>query len=111
MGVDPALILAQVSQGERLAHEIRNAPLLAQAATAEAAPRLVIAAQQPVQDIEKSEASKSQDRKVEDQPSRQSRQGEQHQRRRLQLFQKDTGTAASDSQTDEVSGIIVNTSA
>ena len=112
--IDPALILAQVSQGERLAHDIQIAPILAQAAAAEAAAKQLTAEQHQVQEIEKGAAAKSPEQKVEDRRSRQPRQREQHQRRPAQLLQENVATpleaAASDSQADEVSGIIVNTS-
>ena len=102
--IDPALILAQVSQGERLAHDIQIAPVLARAATAEAAVRHLLAEQYLVQDIEKSSAAKSPEQKVEDRHSRQPRQGGQRLSRPPQPFQENAATlpeaAAPDFQTD-----------
>ena len=108
MVVDPALMLAQLSQGERLAHEIQIVPALAQAAEHDAVAKQLLEEQQQVQSAEKSEAAGEARRRAESPAGRREGQGRRHRAVLPQARQTPeislTGAAPSDSEAGEVAG-------
>jgi hypothetical protein len=114
--IDPALILAQLGQGERLVHEIQTNPVLAQAATQEATAKQLTEEQKFIQAAEKSKNSDSVEQRIEARKERRRQRKEQRKKRRQAVLQAsgeqmaELSAPAADSQTDEVVGTLVNKS-
>lgn len=127
MGVDPALILAQLGQGAREAQVIQSAPELAQNASKDVVAQQLQAEQQKIETISDPEKADETKRRVDEREQRKQRREQRRQKRRAaraaRLAQAEQtarmATAAGlphaeggapDSQTDEVAGLIIDKS-
>ena len=116
MAIDPALMLAQLGQGERLAHEIQIAPALAQAAEHDVAAKRLLEEQLQVQIMEKGDGAGTVRRRAESPADRRQRRDEQRrQRRAAPLLARQTpenpltGAPPPDSERGEVAGGLLDT--
>ncbi len=113
--IDPALILAQLAQGERLAHEIQIAPALAQAAEHDVTAKRLQEEQRQVQITDKADEAGALRRGAESVTDRRRRRREQRRQRRQAYLQAQSetllpGAGPPDAETGEVAGGLVDTS-
>ncbi len=113
--IDPALILAQLAQGERLATEIQVAPALAQAAEHDVTVKQLNEEQKQVQITDKADEAGALRRRAESAADRRQRRREQRRQRRQVHLQAQAetllpGAGPPDAETGEVAGGLVDTS-